>query len=104
MIRAAELVDDTPPPLFPEDEVLAWPANDGDQLVLRLFGTLPDYSKAAIRALAEEVMASDPSDLFDWLVRHGIDVLDDDGQPVRGWRDIAILMLAADRGLIERAS
>lgn len=75
-------------------------APEGDGLLVRLFGATPDYSRPEIDAVWKEVHASDPLEVYDYCRKQGIEVLNDNGEPVAPWRDIAVMLLARDRNLL----
>jgi hypothetical protein len=78
--------------------------NEGsDGVLFRLFGTLPDYQDAQIDALWKEVFDADEQEMIAYCKEQGVDVLQDDGTPVAPWRDIAVVLKALDKGLMQRA-
>ncbi len=76
----------------------------GEQMsvVIALFGTRPDYRDPAIEALWREIHHDDPINVFDYCRSRGVEVLDEVGEPVPGWRDIAVMLRLRD--LRERAA
>lgn len=70
-------------------------------LLLKLFGDLPNYSDPIFEDLWEEVLRKDPEDTFDFCLRKGLDVFDKNGKPVPPWRDIAVILLALDKGILD---
>ena len=72
-----------------------------EELLLKLFGDVPDYSDPQFEDLWDEVLGNDPEDVFDFCLRKGIDVFDADGKPVPPWRDIAVILLALDKGILD---
>lgn len=77
--------------------------SETDGVVMRLFGAVPDYSKKEYENLWQQVFKADEDEMIQFCREKGIDVLDDAGKPVPGWRDIAVMLKAVDSGLISLA-
>ncbi len=71
-------------------------------LVKRLFGSTPDYRDPRMEALWAEVASGFRPGIIAWCKQKGVDVLDSSGKPVRPWRDIAVMLMAEDRGYFTR--
>jgi hypothetical protein len=71
-----------------------------ERLLLNLFGDFPDYSRQEYEDIWEEVIAAEESDMSAYCRSKGIDVTGNDGKPVGGWRDIAVMLKAIERGLL----
>lgn len=106
IIRAADF-------LIPEQELAQFSAEGGidsdglpqlnlsdnyEGLVRRLFGSTPDYRDPRMEALWSEVAAGFRPGIIAWCKQRGVDVLGPDGKPVRPWRDIAVMLMANERG------
>ena len=70
-------------------------------VVIALFGTAPDYRQPEFEALWQEVFNGDDKETIAYCLSKNIDVLDNDGKPVSEWRDIAVMLKAIDKGLID---
>ena len=100
VIRA---VDYLPAPLPPVEGVDPIRTSETNGMVTRIFGAAPDYSKKAYESLWQEVFDADEGEMTAYCRSKGIDVLDDAGKPVPGWRDIAVMVKAVDAGVVELA-
>ena len=78
-------------------------ADDRDTVLYGIFGDVPDYSNPDIEALWDEVLDAEPEDVYEYCFRKGVDLFQDDGKPVSGWRDIAVMLKAIDKGILELA-
>ncbi len=104
LIRAVDLVP-PPAPIPDEDHVAEARLNpETDGLLMRLFGMVPDYSNPKLDEIYQELMERDRFELFDYCRGRGVEVLKDDGSPVAPWRDIATILTAVDRGVLNRAA
>ncbi|MBO4521211.1 MAG: hypothetical protein J5787_08415 [Alphaproteobacteria bacterium] len=81
------------------DELVA----ETDGLTVRLFGSAPDYTKKEFEDLWQLVFNADEKEMIAYCREKGIDVLDNGGYPVSGWRDVAVMLKAIDAGLISLA-
>ncbi|OPZ78509.1 MAG: hypothetical protein BWY78_00549 [Alphaproteobacteria bacterium ADurb.Bin438] len=70
-------------------------------VLLSLFGDVPNYSDPVFEGLWDEVVSTDPEKVFDYCLQKGIDLFDKDGRPVPPWRDIAVILLALDKGIMD---
>ena len=77
--------------------------SETDGLVIRLFGSAPDYSKKEFEELWQSVFYSDEQEMIKYCLYKGIDVIGDDGCAVSGWRDIAVMLKAIDAGIVSLA-
>ena len=77
--------------------------NETDGLTTRLFGAAPDYTQKEYEDLWQAVFNADEQEMIDYCREKGIDVLDDDGVPVSGWRDVAVMLKAVDAGIVKKA-
>ncbi len=77
--------------------------SETDGLTFRLFGAAPDYSKKEFEDLWQQVFHANEQEMIDFCREKGIDVIGDDGFPVSGWRDIAVMLKAIDAGIISLA-
>ncbi|MCQ2966499.1 MAG: hypothetical protein MJ250_07180 [Alphaproteobacteria bacterium] len=78
--------------LFPDDR---------DSVLYGIFGDIPDYENPDMESLWEEVLDADPEEIYEYCFRKGIDLFMDDGRPVPGWRDVAVMLKAIDKGYLE---
>ncbi|MBR1945991.1 MAG: hypothetical protein IJ846_06860 [Alphaproteobacteria bacterium] len=81
------------------DELVA----ETDGLTVRLFGSAPDYTQKEFEDLWQIVFDADEKEMIAFCREKGVDVLDDDGIPVSGWRDVAVMLKAIETGLISLA-
>lgn len=75
--------------------------DDRDSVLYGIFGDIPDYENPDMESLWEEVLDADPEDIYEYCFRKGIDLFMDDGRPVPGWRDVAVMLKAIDKGYLE---
>lgn len=66
-----------------------------------IFGESPDYTDPKFEALWQEVFDADEGEMIAYCKEKGVDVVGDDGEPVTGWRDIAVMLKAIDKGFVE---
>lgn len=93
---------------LPEKPELAEETNDElvsetDGLTVRLFGAAPDYSKKEFEDLWQLVFNADEKEMIDFCREKGVDVIGDDGFPVSGWRDVAVMLKAIESGVVSLA-
>ena len=74
-----------------------------NSVVVALFGAAPDYGQPEYERLWQEVFDGDDKETIAYCLSKNIDVLDNDGKPVSEWRDIAVMLKAIDKGLIDIA-
>ena len=74
-----------------------------EQLLLNLFGDTPDYSNPQLEELWQDFHSAETESVIRYCMERGVDVIGDDGEPVDGWRDIAVMLKAIERGIIELA-
>jgi hypothetical protein len=74
-----------------------------EELVLNLFGDMPDYSNPKYEEIWQEIMDDEDDVGIAFCLGKGVDVMGDDGEPVSGWRDIAVMLKAVERGIIKYA-
>ena len=74
--------------------------SETDGLTVRLFGTAPDYTQKEYEDLWQVVFNADEKEMIAYCREKGVDVLDDNGYPVTGWRDVAVMLKAIDAGLV----
>ena len=77
--------------------------SEADGLTVRLFGAAPDYSQKEFENLWQAVFDADEKEMIAFCREKGVDVLDDNGNPVSGWRDVAVMLKAIDAGLVSLA-
>ena len=93
---------------LPERPELAEGATDElvsetEGLTVRLFGAAPDYTQKEYEELWRTVFDADEKEMIAFCREKGVDVLDNDGFPVSGWRDVAVMLKAIDAGLVSLA-
>ena len=98
IIRAADYL---PAPKEDSGNIESYGLPISEQLLISLFGESPNYSKPEFEAIWEEVFDSEDSDIISFCLEKGVDVIKDGGEPVMGWRDIAVMLKAIDRGLLK---
>ena len=74
-----------------------------EQLLINLFGDMPDYSNPKHEELWQEIHNAEAESGIRYCLERGVDIIGDDGEPVDGWRDIAVMLKAIERGIIELA-
>ena len=74
--------------------------SETDGLTVRLFGTAPDYTQKEYEDLWQVVFNADEKEMIAYCREKGVDVLDDNGYTVTGWRDVAVMLKAIDAGLV----
>ncbi|MCQ2913959.1 MAG: hypothetical protein MJ247_02045 [Alphaproteobacteria bacterium] len=77
--------------------------DDRDSVLYGIFGDVPDYDNPKMESLWDEILESDPEEVYEYCFRKGVDLFMDDGKPVPGWRDVAVMLKAIDTGLLELA-
>ena len=77
--------------------------SETDGLTVRIFGSAPDYTQKEFEDLWQAVFDADEKEMIAYCREKGVDVLDDNGYPVSGWRDVAVMLKAIDAGLISLA-
>ena len=77
--------------------------SETDGLTVRLFGSAPDYTQKEFEDLWQLVFDADEKEMIAFCREKGVDVLDDSGFPVSGWRDVAVMLKAIEAGLISLA-
>lgn len=78
-------------------------SDDREGVLLRIFGDIPDYSDERMEALWEKVLSHEPEYIYEYCFLRGIDVFMADGSPVPPWRDIAVMLMALEKGYLEFA-
>ena len=71
-----------------------------DQLLLTLFGEMPNYNNQKYEGIWQDVFNTEDADGISYCLENGVDVMND-GEPVAGWRDIAVMLKAVERGLVK---
>lgn len=97
VIRAVEYL----PEPEKDDNFDSFQLSQSDEMLLNLFGDVPDYSNQQFEDLWQEVFDAEDEDTITWCLEKGVDVLDNAGEPVPGWRDIAVMLKAIDGGLLK---
>ena len=78
-------------------------SDDRETVLYGIFGDLPDYDNPEMEALWDEVLDTDPEEVYEYCFRKGVDLFQDDGKPVSGWRDIAVMLKAIEKGILQLA-
>ena len=71
-------------------------SDDRETVLYGIFGDVPDYNNPEMETLWDE-------DVYEYCFRKGIDLFQDDGKPVPGWRDIAVMLKAIEKGILQLA-
>ncbi len=100
VIRAQDYLPEKPELAEGSTEELV---SETEGLTVRLFGTAPDYSKKEYEDLWQSVFNADEKEMIDFCREKGVDVIGDDGFPVTGWRDVAVMLKAIDAGIVTLA-
>lgn len=100
VIRAQDYLPEKPELAEGSTEELV---SETEGLTVRLFGTAPDYSKKEYEDLWQSVFNADEKEMIDFCREKGVDVIGDDGFPVTGWRDVAVMLKAIDAGIVALA-
>jgi len=82
-----------------DDHDFALPTSD--QLLLALFGDMPDYSNPKFEELWQSFHNAEADNGIRYCLERGVDIIGDDGEPVEGWRDIAVMLKAIELGIIK---
>ena len=99
IIRAADYL----PKPGGEDDGCHFALPAADKLLLALFGGMPDYSNPKFEELWQEIHNAESESGTRYCLERGIDIIGGDGEPVDGWRDIAVMLKAIELGIIELA-
>ena len=78
-------------------------SDDRETVLYGIFGDLPDYDNPEMEALWDEVLDADPEEVYEYCFQKGVDLFQDDGTPVPGWRDIAVMLKAIEKGILQLA-
>ena len=78
-------------------------SDDRETVLYGIFGDLPDYDNPEMEALWDEVLDADPEEIYEYCFRKGVDLFKEDGMPVPGWRDIAVMLKAIEKGILQLA-
>ena len=97
IIRAADYLPE--PEKDSDGQDFAISSSEG--LVYALFGDFPNYADQKYEAIWQEVFDADESGIVRYCLEKNVDVIGGDGKPVSGWRDIAVMLKAIDRGLLK---
>jgi len=73
-------------------------------MLLGIFGDMPDYSNDKFEELWQKIFDAKEKDIIAYCLKKGVDVMGKDGEPVSGWRDIAVMLKAIDKGIIKLAN
>ncbi len=78
-------------------------SDDRDTVLYGIFGDIPDYDNPEMEDLWDEVLEEDAEDVYEYCFRKGVDLFDEEGRPVMGWRDIAVMLKALEKGILQLA-
>ena len=78
-------------------------SDDRETVLYGIFGDLPDYDNPDMETLWDEVLDADPEEIYEYCFRKGVDLFQDDGRPVPGWRDVAVMLKAIEKGILQLA-
>ena len=102
IIRAVDFLPKLPEPEESGDPE-SFQLSQSEGLLIKLFGDTPNYSDRKFEELWQEVLNAEDKETIAWCLEKGVDVMDNDGKPVPGWRDIAVMLKAIDSGLLKLA-
>lgn len=74
-----------------------------ETFVTALAGSFPDYRDPRILAVRADAKGLSRDDAVALCARHGIDILADNGERVTFWLDLAVVLLARERGILPTA-
>jgi hypothetical protein len=74
-----------------------------DIILMGTFGDTPDYSNPKFEELWQAFIDADDEYTVAYCLENGVDVLGKNGEPVGGFRDIAVMLKAIDIGLLTLA-
>jgi hypothetical protein len=94
IIRAADCL----PEAKIESDPGSYEIPQSDALLLALFGDTPDYSRPEFENIWQTILDADDKDTIAYCLEKGIDVLVKAGKPVPGFRDIAVMLTAIEKG------
>ena len=97
VIRAADFLPEPKDDGDPESYELS----QSDKILFGLFGDSPDYSKWKFERLWKKFHRADDEDTIAYCLKKGIDVIRADGEPVPGFRDIAVMLKSIEKGYIK---
>jgi hypothetical protein len=97
IIRAADCL----PEAKIESDPGTYEMPQSDALLFALFGDTPVYSRPEFENIWQMVIDADDKDIIAYCLEKGIDVLDKAGKPVPGFRDIAVMLTAIEKGHIK---
>ena len=99
VIRAADFLLEPKDDSDPESYELS----QSDKILFGLFGDSPDYSKWKYERLWKKFHRADDEDTIAYCLKKGVDVIGNDGEPVPGWRDIAVMLKSIENGYLKLA-
>jgi hypothetical protein len=97
IIRAADYLPDTQA-ASQEGQDFELPVSE--QILYGLFGASPNYDNQQFEDIWDEVLDAEDEDTTAYCLARGVDVMGNDGEEVPGWRDIAVMLKAIERGLV----
>ena len=99
IIRAADYI----PEKNLDGDLESYELPESEAIVMGIFGDSPDYSDDRYEELWQTIFDAEDEDTIAYCLEKGVDVLGDDGEPVAGFRDIAVMLKAIDSGLLKLA-
>jgi hypothetical protein len=98
IIRAADYL---PKPKNGDSDGYDYELPMSEHLLISIFGDSPDYSKRKFEKIWQKFIDAEDEDTIAYCLERGVDVIGDDGEPVDGWRDIAVMLKAIERGILK---
>jgi len=99
IIRAADYLPT--PEQTENDSPDSFQMTRSDTVVFGIFGDAPDYSKGKYDRLWKKFHKSEDENTIAYCLEKGVDVMGEDGEPVPGWRDIAVMLKAIEKGWLK---
>lgn len=94
--KAPDLPEDASP-----EQVMSAYVSPRDSVLLGLFGDLPDYDDERLEHLWKRVLDANELEMFAYAKGKGVDLMQEDGDPIDGWRDVVVMLQAIDKKIIE---
>ena len=97
IIRAADYI----PEKNSDGDLESYGLPESEAIVMGIFGDSPDYSDDKYEELWQIIFDEEDEDTIAYCLEKGVDVLDKDGEPVAGFRDIAVMLKAIEKGYLK---
>ena len=97
IIRAADYI----PERNLNGDLESYELPESEAIVMGIFGDAPDYSDDKYEELWQIIFEAEDEDTIACCLDKGVDVLGNDGEPVAGFRDIAVMLKAIEQGYLK---